>query len=298
MKRKLVYSMLVFALLSCSKEELVPPVQNVIDICAVALSENHTTRVAYSDDAISGIYSFKWDALDEISIIVPSTGNKNAKFITEQSSKISTLKGSVEAWTGEKDLYGIYPYREAKPYVITSSGITMLSSKLDEKINLSAPVGAYNINKEGYLTTGAKATAKSQTEYNFPNLPFRQVMSFIRFKITAVPSNKMVRKVTLTSTDSSKKLFISEASVNVKTANLTTNGHTVSQTITLVIDGSTVGGDVLFDYALFPCNSENDEIKITVYGSEEELLFDKITDKLALMRNHKYNLNIKLSDVY
>ena len=299
MNYKIVYSLLVAAFISCDKHEIdtSSQIDRMIDVQVLALSENYATKVSYDEVATNGSYAFNWEIGDKLSIIAPN--NDNQQFTATQAAKKALLTGSVAPWSGEADLYGIYPY-SSTAYTITAAGETTLSTALNRSIALSTtPIagGSHNINKQGYLTTGAKATATSATAYNFPNLPFRQVMSFIRFNIEQVPAGNTVTKIVLSSTDATKSIFISKAIVNVKTANLTSRGHTFANAITIPITGSKAGAAMIFDYALFPCNFEHNEITIAVYGSNttETILYTKTTDKLAFMRNHKYKLTLDLT---
>ncbi|MFI3320959.1 MAG: leucine-rich repeat protein [Rikenellaceae bacterium] len=191
-------------------------------------SNETTTKVSYEPNSDNSTYKFRWEEDDAFSLIVPSTLNNNQKFSTDTASESSEFSGEIITWSGEKDIYAIYPY--------TTTGYTLDSSNSTIEVSLTTQI--LNASDDSDYSNGlmialaSDATASSDGGYNIPDLQFKQAMSFFQLELENIPTDETLIELGF---ESDTEIFYSSATIDLNTIAIDNSNSTLSTNISASI---------------------------------------------------------------
>ncbi len=257
MSKKIIYLLcIIIGSVACEKTDH-PTANKRIEIIAEG-TENANTRVSYEPEigADGNItkYSFNWNSTDNISLIVnDAEGNTNNELSVIKPGKSSFFSGSVTPWSGEKDVVGVYPYR-TEGYTVQDTVIDSKATILLKGVSMTNQVIIANTNNysNGLMVAQASgAIALNESEYDIPNLQFKQAVCFIRLTITT-PAGSKIKTITLNGGEGSN--LVGVADINTYTSEIVNPIKTLECKASVEYSGkSNVRNNTnTFNFALFP----------------------------------------------
>ena len=211
------------------------------------------TRADYTDTGSS--MDFSWRNGDATSVVVDGvSGNENCQLTTSTDGKNVPFSGTVNTWSGTKNIYAFYPYSPTG-YTVTSGDTPSTAT-----VSLTLP------NPQSYTVGGAisnsfmvgAGTATESGGAIDASVGLKQVMSIIKLNITNAPA-----KVTNVKLKCSESVFPTTATVKLIDGSISNPGTLVNELSMTVTDGTTVT-DKSISFAMFPADLTGKTIGIEV----------------------------------
>lgn len=275
MKRTLLYSALLLALLSCSKEQnkVLASGEFNLSLCAelpeMSVPDN---GISSNETKASTQYTvrIKWVAGDNLSVINLTTGKILGGHLKANSSgNITTFSGTLSGTVRNGDMIAyLYPSQDNTTEEVFSS----------VNIDMSTQAG----------TTGGvplcvycTSTANSDS-FNNESLVFSYLMSYMMIGLSDIPSSALIKTLTLTNVTSSFDL-----SINSANNGLTVTPHLGDIVLSPNQAASTAGVKTV--YAAIPGSETATRIAILETGSQT---FSTAFTSAKLNNGYAYNTNV------
>jgi len=276
MKKYFILVAVLASVISCQKEANVSTDGKLMNVSFSAALEDNSTKVNYTKEA--SCYKGTWVSGDKISLI--SYNNENAEFTNSTKNMFS---GSVTPWSGNKDIYAVYPYNST-PYTISDNKLTFDASVQD--------IAAGDANYANTLMV-AKSNGSSSS---LPGMCFKQAMAIVKLDITNVPSDVTVTKVAVINQDMySNQTLVKSASINM--ADGTIDGTPAyTNNVVGTVTGATAGAETIVNFALLPTTTAA-KYSFCVTLSNGDVYKKTLATAATFARNTMYTVAYDLASV-
>ena len=211
------------------------------------------TRADYTDTGTS--MTFSWRNGDATSVVVNGvSGNENCELITSTDGKNVPFSGTVNTWTGTKNIYAFYPYSATAYTVIGGDNSSTATASLTLPNPQTYTVGGAISNS--FMVGAGTATASASTIDASASL--KQVMSIIKINISNAPA-----KVINVNLKCSESVFPTTATVKLSDGTIS-NPSTLVNELSMTVSDGTSGTDKSISFAMFPADLTSKSIRVDV----------------------------------
>ncbi len=256
MKRAIPFLALLFAACTSVQTPIIEPTK--VDVQIGAAMQQGSTKATYEPNSDRSSFEFIWDEADQISLIVPDVAeNANAEFRVQSNGTNTTIMGELTTWSGEKEIYAIYPYQETK--YSAGSDKTISISRSTQTIDLSDD----RVENGVMVAAVSGATLSSDNMVGIPDLEFCQAMSFFLLELKDIPSSMSVTKVELYSTDA---IFVASANIDLASGEIVEGSESMTRSVVAEIEGQS-GSTAQIYFALLPVDLSSQSLTMKVTTS-------------------------------